>query len=335
MEQLFEKYGISPALSNDQKLAALEKEKLKVLRKLNHVFGNPEKEAVLNGELEALERAMAGLEETGGRLSLDDIVLESRGLTQTRVEAGQTDDLSVREMERMIKAEGTDPDEVVELLYDVIVAHLKARSFEEYEYWLLYGARMGIGFCMNLLSDFYAKELYPKEGSPEENEKRALHWLKKGVEAGDKDCLEKMGLYYADPETERYDPERAAVYFVKAADADHPNSYIFAFQLFHRQGDYQKAETCLRAADAMEVQSAAHWFAVLYTNGENSEGKVDRRLAQQWLEKEYRRYPNGAVCFDLGQACLDNGDRERGLEVLRRGAEEFNSEVCREALNGQ
>ena len=61
MEQLFEKYGISPTLSNDQKLAALEKEKLKVLRKLNHVFGNPEKEAVLNGELEALERAMAGL----------------------------------------------------------------------------------------------------------------------------------------------------------------------------------------------------------------------------------------------------------------------------------
>lgn len=54
-------------------------------------------------------------------------------------------------------------------------------------------------------------------------------------------------------------------------------------------------------------------------------------LAQRWLEKEYRRYPNGAICYDLGIAYLQNGHEERGIAVLRHGVNEFKSESC-EAL---
>lgn len=327
MEKVLSKYGISAELSKDQKLASLEKEKLKVLRKLNHVFGNPEKEMVLNAELEALETTMAQLEQTGGKLSLEDILIEGRGLTQTRVEARQSEEELVREKERLIKSKEEETEDVISALYDVIVYYLKQREFVKYEYWLLYGARMGLAYFMKLLSDYYSKDIYGAE-----DKEKSFYWLKKGAELGEKDCCEQLGLYYADSESEIYNPSQAAICFVKAADSEHQNSYIFAFQMFHRLEEYKKAEICLKAADNMGIQSAAHWFGVIYSSGENSSGEKDPKLAQYWLEKEYQRFPNGNICYDLGSAYLLNGEEKKGIEVLKRGYNEFDSKVCKDIL---
>lgn len=327
MRNVLFQYGIDEELSKDQKLAALEKEKLKVLRKLNHVFGNPEKETVLNAELEALESAMAQLEETGGKLSLEDILIESRGLTQTKVEVGENEESLIHQKERLIKLQEAELEDLVSALYDVMLYYLRKREFVKYEYWLLYGARMGIPYFMKLLSDYYSKDIYENE-----DEEKSFYWLKKGAELGEKDCCETLGLYYANEQSELYNPSQAAICFVKAADLEHPNSYIFAFQMFHRLGEYKKAEMCLKAADQMEIQSAAHWFGMIYSNGENSSGEKNPKLAQYWLEKEYQRFPNGNICYDLGSAYLLNGETEKGIEVMLRGYNEFDNELCREVL---
>lgn len=330
MEKIYNRYGISPDLSKEQKLAALEKHKLKVLRKLNHVFGNPEKEALLNEELESLEQVMETLEETGVKLSLDDILLDLKESSKAKTLTSKEEKILIKEKERLIKSEETDMDDVISLIGDVITYYLRERIFEKYEYWLLYGARMGLLYCMKFLNNYYTHDVYGAQ-----DEQRALYWLKKGAELGDKDCLEDLGIYYADQEAEYYDPAKAAMCFVKAADAEHANSYIFAFQMFHRLGEYKKAETCLHAADRMGIKSAAHWFGMIYSNGKNSTGMQDMQLAQQWLEKEYERYPNGPICYDLGMTYLQNGEKEKGLAVLMRGYREFELEVCKEALMSQ
>lgn len=328
MENVLSKYGIEADLSQNQKLAALENEKLKVLRKLNSVFGKPEKEKELNIELEALEKAMEELKKTGGVLSLDDVLIESRGLTQTKVQTGRSEEEDISIKEYLLKTGEESSENKISALYDVIVYYLKRREFVKYEYWLLFGARMGYPYFMSLLYHYYKEDAYGAA-----DDEKALYWLKKAAEFGEKDYCEELGLYYANEESDQYNPQQAAINFVKAADAEHPNSYIFAFQMFHRLGEYKKAETCLQAADQMEIQSAAHWFGMIYYNGENSTGKKDMKLVQYWYEKEYQRYPNENICADLGRVYLENGDLEKGIAVLKRGAQEFDSQTCKTYLD--
>lgn len=331
MKKVLDKYGIETDFSVDQKLAALEKEKLKVLRKLNHVFGNPEKEKALEAELEALENVMAELEDDGGKLSLDDVMIESRGLPQNRIEpdnsAKEDDEKSIRKKERLIKAEDTEHEDKVTALFYVILYYLKKQEFVQYEYWLLYGAKMGIGYFIHSLYEFYASDV---AGEPDE--KRAIYWLKQGAALGYKDSCEKLGQILANPDSDLYDPAKAVVCFVKAADAEHPNSYIYAFHMFHLLGEYKKAETCLKAAVQMKIKGAAHCMGAIYHSGKNSSGEKDMQLAQYWYEKEYQDYPDGNVCSDLGTIYYMNGEKEKGIEVLRRGVKEFHSEECRKIL---
>lgn len=86
LAKALERYGIGRSLPDGQILALLEKEHQKLLRKLNHVFGNAAKEMELEQELDELEAAMEELERTAGRkLSLDDVELEMKTLSQTQV----------------------------------------------------------------------------------------------------------------------------------------------------------------------------------------------------------------------------------------------------------
>ena len=52
LAKALERYGIGRSLPDGQILALLEKEHQKLLRKLNHVFGNAAKEMELEQELE-------------------------------------------------------------------------------------------------------------------------------------------------------------------------------------------------------------------------------------------------------------------------------------------
>ena len=327
MENVFKKYKIDDSLPKNQKLAVLEKEKLKVLRKLNHVFGNPEKEKELNTELEALERVMMELEESGGTLSLDDVLIESRGLTQTKIEAGgakEEDSESIRKKERLVKSEDTGLEDRVTALYDLLVYYLKRQEYVQYEYWLLYGAKCGYPFCMYRLYNYYTDDVFDAY-----DDQKALYWVKQGADLGEKDCCENLGMLYANENYDMYDPMAAAMCFVKAADSNHPNSYIYAFQMFHRLGQYQKAETCLKAADQLRIPGAAHWMGMIYYNGENSTGEKDMELAQYWFEQEYQRHPCENICIDLGGIYLVNREIDKALAVFERGVREFDSEACR------
>ena len=59
---VLERYGIDSSLPDSQALTLLEKEHQKLLRKLNHVFGNAVKEQELEQELDVLDTAMEELE---------------------------------------------------------------------------------------------------------------------------------------------------------------------------------------------------------------------------------------------------------------------------------
>ena len=99
---VLERYGIDSSLPDSQALTLLEKEHQKLLRKLNHVFGNAVKEQELEQELDVLETAMEELERAGGRkLSLDDVELETKSLSQTQIEFdenAQTEEEAIAEM---------------------------------------------------------------------------------------------------------------------------------------------------------------------------------------------------------------------------------------------
>lgn len=196
LDELCVKYGIAEGLPDSQKLAAFEKEKQKVLRKLNHVFGNPSKEEELTRELQALEDVMAAIEKLGGRLSLDDIELETRELSQTQIQPGMKQEAAYEKMQieegRLLKDEIDDMKEWSEVFYDVLIYHLEQRNFQRVEYWALYGAERGDTYCMKFLSDFYKEAMFENV-----NQERHFYWMKRGAEAGDKDCCLELGKYYA------------------------------------------------------------------------------------------------------------------------------------------
>ncbi len=258
MKELFEKYGISQELSADLQLAALEKEKQRLLRKLNHVFGNPVKEEELNREMELLENTMEEIKQSGGTLSLDNITVQTREFSQREMDAGEARKKRIQEMEQRILAEDPDVLEIVHELYEISTYYLSKRDLEKYESWLYYGARKGLSDFMNYLYKLYSDEKFGVC-----DQQKAYYWMKKGAEHGEKDCCEAFGDYYASPENELFDPKCAVGFFVKAADENHPEAYKKACLMFCYLEEYKKAEICLEAAEKLGLSDMGELRAIL------------------------------------------------------------------------
>ena len=328
MNEILEKYQISSDLSRDEQLALLEKVKQKLLRKLNHVFGDPEKEEELNREMDQLEKVMDALRADGGTMSLDDVDLELRGLSQTALAPGQKKEMEIQEKERMLLEEDLTLQEKYSFVADVAIYYLQNRMFEKYGYWCQYAAQLGFGYFMGLMYSYHTEDFYGAQDS-----QKAFYWLKKAAEAGEKDCCQELGKRYLNKNSAMFDPQQGAVWSVKAADSEHPDAYIQAFVAFQMMKMYEKAEICLKAAYDMDVPGAAYRMALIYDTEDNKTGERQIDIAKEWYEKAYEEGADGNICYGLGTVYLELDEISLGLKLLLQGHEEFGDEDCLEAMN--
>lgn len=327
MNQVLEKYQIDSALSRDEQLALLEKVKQKLLRKLNHVFGDAEKEEELNREMDQLEQVMEILRADGGIMSLDDAHLEFRDLSQTAVAPGQNKELEIREKERMLEEEELTLSEKYSLVLDVVVYFLQNHIFDKFGYWCQYGAQLGISYFMSLMYEYHSKEMFGAVDA-----QKAFYWLKKAAENGEKDCCQELGKRYLNQNSPMFDLQQAAIWSVKAADAEHPKAYLQAFTAFQSMKQFEKAEICLKAAYDMDVPGAAYRMALIYDVDDNQTGERQIEVAKYWYEKAYIESPDGNICYGLGNIYLELEEIDLGIKLLIQGYEEFGDEDCMEIL---
>ncbi|MBQ7796979.1 MAG: SEL1-like repeat protein [Lachnospiraceae bacterium] len=327
MNHILEKYQIDPDLSRDEQLALLEKVKQKLLRKLNHVFGDPEKEEELNREMDELEKAMDALRADGGTMSLDDVDLELRGLSQTALAPGQKKELEIQEKERRLLEDELTLSEKYSLVIDLAVYYLQNRIFDKYGYWCQYGAQLGIGYFMSLMYQYHTEKFLGAE-----DPQKAFYWLKKAAEAGEKDCCEELGKRYLQQKSPLFDLKQAAIWSVKAADEEHPDAYLRAFTAFQMMKDYARAEICLTAGHDNGVPGAAYRMALIYDTEDNKTGERQVDVAKHWYEKAYVEAPDGNICYGLGMIYMELDETDTGIELLMQGYNEFGSEECLEVL---
>lgn len=344
MERVFEKYRMPPGLTTDEQLTFLERQRHTLLRKLNHVFGNPEKEIELSSELDALESVMHHLEKEGGKqLSLDDVDLTVRELSQSEVSFQQEtmeedEKIQIEELKKIRKLQaevmadgGKNPEISLQGIYEIAMFYERKKKYALSEIWLAYGAQWYPDDKTFTELLFYLYALH-KDGVPDTQ--KQFYWTKKAAKAGNKDACLELGKHYFKKGTAQFSLKDAAYYFAKAADSRHPDAYIHAFTAFYKIKDYKRAETCLLAADKTGVRGAAYRLALIYDVDENPEGKRNIRKALFWYEKAYRQEADGDVCFGLGNIYEELGRHQEAVTVLTRGVREFQSEDCAESMKG-
>ena len=335
---VLERYGIDSSLPDSQALTLLEKEHQKLLRKLNHVFGNAVKEQELEQELDVLETAMEELERAGGRkLSLDDVELETKSLSQTQIEFdenAQTEEEAIAEMmeiRRLGKQIRKDQGKNIEVSFRGILKLLdyykRKGSFLGREKWLAYAVEW-------FHYPQHTNEMYDLQRTRTDglaDPEKCRYWMRRAAQTGHKDACFEMGKECMKEGSPSFDLKQAAVYFAKAADREHPQAYLYAFAAFYKLEDYNRAETCLKAADKIGVPGAAYRLGVVYDVDENSYGERNPEEALVWYEKAYRQDPDGDVCYGLGVLYDEFGRTREAEEVLQRGIREYRSEDCEEA----
>lgn len=340
MREVLQRYGIEESLSADMKLTLLEKEKQKVLRKLNHVFGNPQKENELGEELDRLEEVMTELEKAGGKqLSLEDVKIETRKLSQTQVsfsweeeemdekEAAQIEELvKIRKLQAEVMAnKGQDPAVCGKGILQIADFYESRGSYGNMETWLIRGSQ----WFPHKLFLVRLYRLYRER--PElavDRDENLFYWAKRAAEAGDKGaCYDLGGFYTKKP---RFNLKEAAYYYAKAAGREYPDAYLHAFKAFYNLKDYKRAEICLLAADKLHIPGAAYRMGAMYEMDENPEGAANGDKARQWFEKAYREHPDGLVCHGLGSRYLIEERYEEGMRLLKEGAEVYGDEDCAE-----
>ena len=335
---VLERYGIDSSLPDSQALTLLEKEHQKLLRKLNHVFGNAVKEQELEQELDVLETAMEELERAGGRkLSLDDVELETKSLSQTQIEFdenAQTEEEAIAEMmeiRRLEKQIRKDQGKNIEVSFRGILKLLdyykRKGSFLGREKWLAYAVEW-------FHYPQHTNEMYDLQRTRTDglaDPEKCRYWMRRAAKTGHKDACFEMGKECMKEGSPSFDLKQAAVYFAKAADREHLQAYLYAFTAFYKLGDYNRAETCLKAADKIGVPGAAYRLGVVYDVDENSYGQRNPEEALAWYEKAYRQSPDGDVCYGLGVLYDESGRAQEAEEVLQRGIREYGSEDCEEA----
>lgn len=343
MEELLKKYGIDSKLSEDAKLSMLERERQKALRKLNHVFGDSDREKELEEELDWLDAAIDELEKAGRKhLSMDDVKIEMRSLSQTQVAfeeekaPDETEELQIkelmeiRELQKIVMA---DSGKNVEISFRGIAKikdfYESRGNYHRVETWLTYGAQWfkGVSYFSDELYALYRDGI----GGLTDPEKKR-YWTGRAAELGNRDACFEMGKYYLDPKSTLSNLNKAAMLFAKAADREHPQAYIYAFIAFYKMKDYKRAETCLIAGNRIGVPGTAYRLGVIYDVDENPEGNRNPQKALYWYEKAYEQEPDGDVCYGLGNLYADAGRYKEAVQILRRGVDEFHSDECVEAL---
>lgn len=251
MQEIFKEYNITPDMPDSEKLEVLENAKRRLLLKLNHVFGDTDKEQIITAEMDRLENLMEKLQESD-TLSMDDVELEIRELKQTSFKPGEKRKLDIEEKERKLLAGGLTLKEEKNWSLEVLVYYLEKKQFDKVEQWGLFNALKGGTTGMVVMYLFHTREVYGAQ-----DEQKALFWLRKAAELGDKyGCLE-LGKLYLDKSREMYDPKSAALWLVKAADSDeNKEAYMLAFQAFLLLEDYKKARICLKGAIDLEIPEA-------------------------------------------------------------------------------
>ena len=340
IREVLKRYGIDASLPDSRSLTLLEKEHQKLLRKLNHVFGNAEKEMELEKELDALEAAMEELERSGGgNLSLDDVKLETKSLSQTQVEFNgdaQTEEeeaaiaemVEIRRLEKTVmKDQGKNMDVSLGGVVRLIEYYGRRGSFIGKEKWLAYA--IDWFHYPQHTCEMYDLQRTRTDGLADPE--KCSYWMRRAAKAGHKDACFEMGKECMRQKSPSFDLKQAAVCFAKAADREHPEAYLYAFTAFYKLGDYVRAETCLKAADKIGVPGAAYRLGVVYDVEENSYGRRNPGEALVWYEKAFRQNPDGNVCHGLGVLYEESGRLKEAEAVLKRGIEEYHSQDCEEA----
>ena len=282
MEKVFEKYGMPLGFTLDEQLAFLERQRHTLLRKLNHVFENPEKEVELSRELDALESVMGRLEKEGVRhLSLNDVDRKDH-FGQESMEEDEKIQLEELERIRKLQAEvmadgGKNPMVSLPGIYEIAMFYGKKKKYALEEAWLSYGAQWYPDETKFTELLFYLYTLHT-DGVPDPE--KQFYWTKKAAKIGNKDACFEMGKYCLEKGSVRFSLKDAAYYFVKAADERHPDAYIRAFDVFLELKDYKRAELCLLEAEKAGVRGVAYRLALIYDVGKNSEGKRNIREFQ-------------------------------------------------------
>lgn len=344
MSEVLKRYGIEESLSADVKLTLLEKEKQKVLRKLNHVFGDPKKERQVEEELDGLETVMAELERAGGKqLSMADVQIETRKLSQTQItfasedeeEMGEEEAAQIEKLVRIRKLQGEvmanrgkDPKLCGRGIIEIVDFYESKGSYRSMETWLARGAQWfpHKTFLIRLYRLY--KERPELSNTPEET---LFYWTKRAAETGDPGACYDLGHFYI--KKPRFDLKEASYCFAKAAGREYPDAYLYAFKAFYNLKDYKRAEICLLTADKMGVPGAAYLMGAMYETDENPEGKQNEEKARYWLEKAYWENPDGNVCHGLGSRYIAEGRCEEGIRLLREGAQVYRDEDCAELLD--
>lgn len=251
MQEVFKKYNITPDMPDTEKLEVLENAKRRLLLKLNHVFGDSDKEQIISAEMDRLESVMENLQQSE-MLSMDDVEIETRGLKQTSLKPGEKKKLDIEEKERKLLAGGLTLKEEKIWSLEVLVYYLEKKQFDKIEQWGLFNARKGVTTGMVMMYLFHTREVYGAQ-----DEQKALFWLRKAAELGDKYACLELGKLYLDKNREMYDPKSAAFLLVKAADTDeNKEAYLLAFQAFLLMEDYKKARICLKGAIDLGIPEA-------------------------------------------------------------------------------
>lgn len=342
MDSVYVRYHIDETLTDDVKLTLLERQKQILLRKLNHVFGNPLKEKELSQELDDVEGEMYKLQSAGGKtLSLDDIKLNLRDLSQQTISfeeepMGQEERVQIEELEKIreLQAEvladaGATAEISLNGIYKIVAFYQERGSQMLSAIWLSYGAKWypHEKLFANMLYYLYRLGI---DGLDDPNQQ--FFWRKKAADNGNRDACYEMGQYYMKKDSAQYDLAKAGRYFAKAADRKHPEAYLHAFATFYSLGDYKRAEICLTAADKLGIEGAAYRLGLIYDVDENPEGARNPEKALFWHEKAYKQKPDGDICYALGNLYDDLGRQQEAAKMLEQGVKEFDSEDCKEAL---
>lgn len=343
MDSVYVRYHIDETLTDDVKLTLLERQKQILLRKLNHVFGNPLKEKELNQELDDVEGEMYKLQSAGGKtLSLDDIKLNLRDLSQQTISfeeepMGQEEKAQIEELEKIreLQAEvladaGATAEISLNGIYKIVAFYQERGSQMLSAIWLSYGAKWypHEKLFANMLYYLYRLGI---DGLDDPNQQ--FFWRKKAADNGNRDACYEMGQYYMKKDSAQYDLAKAGRYFAKAADRKHPEAYLHAFAAFYSLGDYKRAEICLTAADKLGIEGSAYRLGLIYDVDENPEGTRNPEKALFWHEKAYKQKPDGDICYALGNLYDDLGRQQEAIKMLEQGVKEFGSEDCKEALD--
>lgn len=342
MKEVLSRYGIEEAFSADVKLSLLEKERQRALRKLNHVFGNPRKERELEKELDSIEAVLTELESIGGkRLSMEEVQLETRKLTQTQLQFSQEeeemDEAEAAQIERLKKyrklnAElladrGQNPQACLEGIQWIADFFEEQGVWSNLETWLSRGIQWAPHkVFFTRLYQLYREKPELVQGS----EQKLFYWAKRAAETGDRGACYDLGRFYI--KKPWFDLKEAAYYFAKAAGDEYPDAYLLAFEAFYHLKDYKRAEICLLEADKRSIPGAAYRMGAIYAMDENPEGKENPEKSRLWLEKAYRENPDGNVCHALACNYIDADRLEEGIGLLIEGAKAYQDEDCVELL---